>query len=129
LPRYWGIVCWDFEFRPDVDHRPAPVSATFLELRSGQRVELWGEFGSEPPFPTGPDWLWVTYHASAETGCHLMLGWAIPEVILDVEAEFRCSTTNTPMPAGKGLTGAMQAYGLRCDDPVPITHSSFCYPV
>jgi hypothetical protein len=119
LSRYRGVVFWDTEFRPDADLRPAPVCATFLELHSGRRVELWeGELGTEPPFPTGPDWLWVSYHASAETGCHLALGWPIPETILDLEAEFRCGTTNCVMPAGKGLPGAMQAYGLRWSETV-----------
>ena len=118
LSQYQGIVAWDFEFRPDADHRPSPVCATFVELRSGRRVELWGDehrerFGATPPFPVDHDWLWVSYHASAETGCHLLLGWPLPETILDLEAEFRCSTTNYHMPAGKGLPGAMQAYGLR----------------
>jgi DNA polymerase I len=113
LSQYRGIVAWDFEFRPDADLRPDPVCATFVELRSGRRVELWGQFGSEPPFPVDRDWLWVSYHASAETGCHLALGWEIPETILDLEAEFRCATTNIHMPAGRKLPGAMQAYGLR----------------
>jgi hypothetical protein len=51
LPQYTGIVMWDFEFRPDADHRQSPVCATFLELRSGKRVEMWGEFGAHPPLP------------------------------------------------------------------------------
>ena len=70
LPQYRGVVVWDFEYGPDEDHRPAPLCATFLELLTGQRVELWEEFGPRPPFPIDPDWLWVSYHASAETGCH-----------------------------------------------------------
>ena len=56
--------------------------------------------------------LFVAYHASAETGCHLALGWPLPEAILDLEAEFRCATTNVQMPCGKGLVGAMVAHGL-----------------
>ena len=116
LPQYTGIVFWDFEFRPDADHRQSPVCATFLELRSGRRVELWGDFGAQPPFPTTPDWLWVSYHASAETGCHLTIDWPIPETILDLEAEFRCETTNYPVEGGKSLPGAMREYGLSWSD-------------
>jgi hypothetical protein len=116
LPHYTGIVVWDFEFRPDADHRQSPVCGTFLELRSGERVELWGEFGPRPPFPTTGDWLWVSYHASAETHCHLALGWSIPETILDLEAEFRCATTNYTLEAGKGLPGAMCVHGLVWSD-------------
>jgi DNA polymerase-1 len=118
LPQYSGIVVWDFEFRPDADHRQSPVCATFLELHSGQRVELRGDFGARPPFPTRGDWLWVSYHASAETHCHIALGWPIPETILDLEAEFRCATTNYSMEAGKGLAGAMCAHGLSWSDTI-----------
>ena len=54
--------------RPDADQRPAPVCATFVELRSGGRVELWGDglraFGLSRRSRPGRDWLWVSYHAS-----------------------------------------------------------------
>jgi hypothetical protein len=106
----------DFEFRPDADHRQSPVCATFLELRSGKRIELWGDFGAHPPFSTAGDWLWVSYHASAETQCHRALGWPNPETILDLEAEFRCATTNYTVEGGKGLPGAMGAHGLLWSD-------------
>ena len=69
-------------------------------------------FGSAPPYPTDRGSLFIAYHASAETSCHLALGWALPEAILDLEAEFRCATTNVLMPCGKGLVGAMVAHGL-----------------
>ena len=116
LPQYTGIVMWDFEFRPDTNCRQSPVCATFFELRSGKRVELWDEFGAHPPFPTTGDWLWVSYHASAETQCHIANNWSIPETILDLEAEFRCSTTNYTVDAGKGLPGALCAHGLLWSD-------------
>ena len=113
LPQYRGIVVWDFEFRQDADHRPSPHSATFFELLTGRRVELEEHFGPRPPFPTDSDWLWVSYHASAETGCHLALGWPIPETVLDLETEFRCATTNYAVNGGKGLASAMAYHGLR----------------
>ena len=112
LPQYRGLVCWDFEFVEDSDGKPAPICATFTELRSGQRIEIWGDFPPHPPFPTDADWLWVSYHASAETGCHLALGWPIPATVLDLEAEFRCQTTNRVVEGGKNLPGAMRSYGL-----------------
>ena len=117
-PPYRGVVVWDFEYRPDEDYRPAPLSATFQELLTGQRIELWEEFGPRPPFPVDPDWLWVSYHASAETGCHLTLGWSIPATVLDLEAEFRCRTTNFTLESGKGLPGAMRAHGLSWSDAI-----------
>ena len=112
LPQYRGLVCWDFEYRPDVNGRPAPVCASFLEMRSGDRVQ-WreGEFRKEPPFSTGADMLWISYHASAETKCHRVLGWGIPENTLDLEAEFRMATTGVQIEGGKGLLGC--AIGAR----------------
>jgi hypothetical protein len=118
LPQYRGVVAWDFEYRPDANHHPAPVCATFLELRTGRRVELWEKFGPEPPFPTARDWLWVSYHASAETECHIALNWPVPETVLDLEAEFRCATTNYIVVGGKGLASAMQHYGLSWSDTI-----------
>ena len=113
LPQYRGLVYWDFEYRPDVNGRPAPVCASFLEMRSGDRVQ-WqeGEFRKEPPFATGADMLWISYHASAETGCHRVLGWPIPENTLDLEAEFRIATTGFQIEGGKGLLGCVTAHGL-----------------
>jgi DNA polymerase I len=120
--RYAGVVVWDFEYREDTNCRQLPVSATFLELKSGRRVELWEEFGAWPPFPTTRDWAWVSYHASAETKCHLVLNWAVPETILDLEAEFRCETTNRTVfdaankKPSKKLPEAMREYGLSWSD-------------
>ena len=55
--------------------RPRPVCAIAKELRSGQTWRLWrGEFPSKPPFPIGPDALFVAYYASAELGAFAL--WA-----------------------------------------------------
>src|SRR4051794_25160241 len=87
--------CVDFEYRSTPGNRPDPVCLVARELRSDRVVRLWRtDFGSAPPYPTGPASLFIAYHASAETTCHLALGWALPEAILDLEAEFRCATTN-----------------------------------
>ena len=49
---------------------PRPISGVFKELRTGQTWRVWrDEFGAEPPFPFGPDTLFVAYYASAEVGC------------------------------------------------------------
>jgi hypothetical protein len=117
LGQYRGLICWDFEYRPDADGNPVPVCASFLDLCSDRRVQLReDEFGKTSPFDTGRDMLWITYHASAETGCHLALGWPIPENVLDLEAEFRLDTTGffiKPAEGGKGLVGCVKAHGLK----------------
>ena len=72
----WAV---DFEFGAKAGENPEPVCLVAWELRSGRKLRLWrDEFGSAPPYPTGPDVLFVAYYASAEIGCHLALGWPVP---------------------------------------------------
>jgi hypothetical protein len=54
----------------------------------------------------------VAYYASAELGCHLALGWPMPQRILDLCAEFKCLTSGLVVPCGKDLLGAQAYYGL-----------------
>ena len=93
--------------------RPRPVCMVAKELRSGKIWRLWrGEFGPAPPFPIGPDALFVAYYASAELGCFRALGWPMPANILDLFTEFRDRTNGLPTPAGAGLLGALTYFGL-----------------
>jgi DNA polymerase I len=113
LGQYREIWTADFEYRQNPDFRPLPVCLTARELRTDRRVTLRaGEFDREPPYPTDPGSLFVSYHASAETTCHLALGWPVPKSVLDLEAEFRCTTTGYQVDGGKGIVGAAQAYGF-----------------
>ena len=65
---------FDFEFGADAGENPEPVRPVAWELRSGRRLRLWhDEFGTAPPYPTGPDSLFVAYYAAAEISCHLAL--------------------------------------------------------
>ena len=45
-------------------------------------------------------------------GCHLALGWPLPESVLDLFAEFRTHTNGTQLAAGSGLLGALALHGL-----------------
>jgi DNA polymerase-1 len=90
----WAV---DFEFGAKPGENPEPVCLVAWELRSGRKLRLWrDEFGCEPPYTTGPDVLFVAYYASAEIGCHLALGWPVPERVLDPFTEFRNHTTASP---------------------------------
>jgi len=110
---YREIWLADFEFMAGAGERPVPVCLCARELRSGREIRIWrDEFGPLPPYPTGVDSLFVAYMASAELGCHLALGWPMPERVLDLCAEFRCGTNGLTVPAGKGLIGALTAHGL-----------------
>jgi hypothetical protein len=56
--------------------------------------------------------LFVAYYASAEVGCHLALGWPVPERVLDLFTEFRNHTNGIPTDSGAGLLGALAYFGL-----------------
>jgi DNA polymerase-1 len=120
---YRAVVAADFEFEfgghviPEdagrSGERPRPVCMVAKELRTGREWRLWrGEFGPEPPFPIGPDALFVAYYASAELGCLRALGWPKPANILDLFVEFRDRTNGLETPAGAGLIGALTYFGL-----------------
>jgi len=114
-------VDFEFEFGGHVSleeagrsgERPRPVCCCAKELRSGHTWQLRrGEFGSCPPFPTGPDAVLVAYYASAEIGCFLACGWQPPTFILDLFAEFRAHTNGRSIPNGAGLLGALTYFGF-----------------
>ena len=123
LDAYPVIVVADFEFEfgghtsfgdaSRSGERPRPVCMVARELRSGQTWRLWrDEFGPLPPFPIGPDALFVAFYASAELGCFRALGWPKPASILDLFVEFRDRTNGLSTPAGAGLVGALTYFGL-----------------
>lgn len=107
------IWMFDFEFWTDTRGLPVPVCLVAWEMKSGRKVHLWhDEFGEVPPYPTDENALFVAYYASAELGCHLALGWPLPERVLDLYVEFRNLTNGLHTAAGNGLLGALTHYGL-----------------
>src|SRR5215475_10909879 len=113
LDAFREIVVADFEFAVTPGNRPDPVCLVAHELRSGRRFRIWqDQFGPVPPYATGQDVLFVAYYASAELGCYRVLGWAMPDRILDLFIEFRDSTNGLPTPAGASLLGALTYFGL-----------------
>ena len=107
------VVAVDFEFIATAGNRPVPVCLVAHELRRGRRFRVWqDQFGPAPPYATGTDVLFVAYYASAELGCCRVLGWPMPERILDLFTEFRARTNGLNTPAGSGLLGALAYFGL-----------------
>jgi hypothetical protein len=106
----WAL---DFEFGSESGDNPEPVCLVTWELRSSRKLRLWSdEFVAKAPYPTDQDVLFVAYYASAEIGCHLALGWPVPQRVLDLFAEFRNHTNGIPTVSGTGLLGALAHYGL-----------------
>jgi DNA polymerase-1 len=121
---YRAVVVADFEFEfgghdsfeaaSRSGERPRPVCMVAKDLISGQEWRLWrGEFDTVPPFPIGPDALFLAFYASAELGCFRALGWPRPANILDLFTEFRDLRNGLPTPSGGfGLIGALTYFGL-----------------
>jgi DNA polymerase-1 len=113
LEAFREVVVVDFEFTAIPGNQPIPVCLVAHELRSGRRFRIWqDQFGPAPPYATGPDVLFVAFYASAELGCYRVLGWPMPERILDLFVEFRARTNGLETPAGAGLLGALTYFGL-----------------
>ena len=113
LPPFGEIWAVDFEYDAKPGENPEPVCLVAWELRSGRKLRRWrDQFGTAPPYPTGSDVLFIAYYASAEIGCHLALGWPVPERVLDLFTEFRNHTNGIPTTSGAGLLGALAHYGL-----------------
>jgi hypothetical protein len=105
----------DFEFNGAPGDVVRPACLVAHELGSGRTLRLWAdEFlgRSVPPYATDAGSLFVAYYASAELGCHLALGWGLPDNVLDLFTEFRTLTNGSPLVAGSGLLGALTWHGL-----------------
>src|SRR3954447_4798312 len=92
LDAYREVWLVDFEFSAPPGERPAPVCLAAREFRTGRTLRLWQDdlrARREPPYPLGPDALFVAYPVPSGLGCHLALGWSRPARVLDLHAEFR----------------------------------------
>lgn len=115
LDRFEEIWLVDFEFNAPPGERPEPLCLVAREFRTNRLLRVWFEDWTEPaacPIRTDSDVLFVAYYASAEFGCFLQLGWTLPECVLDLYAEFRNTTNGLSTPCGRGLLGALTAFGL-----------------
>lgn len=110
--KYSAIYCVDFEFSAPAGERPNPICVVSRELKSGALTRTVLEATSRPPFEINCESLYIAYYASAELGCHLVLGWDIPVNIVDLYAEFRCLTNGQDLFCGSGLLGALTHFGL-----------------
>ena len=113
-----GVYLVDFEFHPSRGREgnpPVPVCMVVREWPSGRTSRYWQDdlkVMVAAPFPTGDKALCVAFYASAEMDCFDVLGWTLPEHVLDLFAEFRCLTNGLRLAHGSGLLGALMHFGL-----------------
>jgi hypothetical protein len=113
LNTFAEVVCLDFEFQAPPGEVPRPVCLVAKELRSGNLHRIWldgEEWPKEPSFAHGPSVLWAAYFGSAELGCYLVLGWPLPEWLVDLYVEFRVFTNG--FAVNNSLLGALQYFDL-----------------
>jgi len=111
---FQSVILADAEFAAAPGECSAPVCFVFHELNSGRTERIWltGDKPERPPFDMGKDTLFVAYFASAEIGCFLALYWQLPTNVLDLYAEFALLTSGLQPPCGRGLLGALAAFGI-----------------
>jgi DNA polymerase I len=118
LEQFREIVLVDCEFIPrDGERLERVVCVVAHLLKAGTTLRVWeDELGAAPPYPTGPDVLFVAYNAVAEVSCHLALGWPAPERVLDLYTEYLARINSfrdkgTDPPEAK-LISALSSFGL-----------------
>ena len=118
------VVC-DFEYEVTPGDLPNVLCmvAYILDenLRHARTIRLWrGDFGTAPPFDTGPDTLFVAYSAWAEMTCFDVLGWKHPVHVFDLHTAY-LAASNVLLPHNpdekkhkprKRLADACRAYGI-----------------
>lgn len=86
-----AIYVVDFEFYAPDGERPIPICVVSQEILSGKVTKKWLEGKEKPscPYTIEESDLFISYYASAEIGCNLVLGWGIPNQIIDLFTEHR----------------------------------------
>jgi hypothetical protein len=122
---FGSVVVCDFEYEiadGDLPNVLCMVAYVLDEnLRHVRSIRMWrGEFGSAPPFDTGPDTLFVAYSAWAEMTCFMALGWRFPVHIFDLHTAYLAASNILPphnpdevrKKPRKRLSDACRAYGI-----------------
>ncbi len=104
----------DFEFISTDGEKPRPICFCGTEANSNKTIKIWLDGVENPTVPINfkdTSITYVAYYAVAEMSCHLVLGWEIPENIIDLYCEWR-TLTNDGMKQANGLLNACQHFGI-----------------
>jgi hypothetical protein len=92
-----------------------------MEWRTGECYRLWTDellALREPPWPHGPDTLFVAYNCTAELGCFMALHWPLPVHVLDLLIEYRqFANGRIYKEESRELIQVMARHGLALKDP------------
>jgi DNA polymerase I len=119
-PAFDEIWFHDFEFRTNAGNLPEPVCLVAIEWFSGREIRLWEDdlrARRTAPYRCDRRVLCVSYVATAELVCHLVLGWELPTAVLDLYLEFCRLSNGRRRPNGKGLLGALTYFEIAGIDP------------
>lgn len=106
----WCIVA-AVNTRPGERIEPTAIAAMDLAAAAEIQIGIPKLLGvRRPPYPTGPQTLIVTIDAYLLTGCHLALGWRMPERIIDLMVECRNERQSSRAMVG-GFSGVLAAVG------------------
>jgi len=107
------IIVVDTEYSTPTGERPVPICAVAKNLGTGNEtwVWLWGRKVEAPSFPA--DAIFVCYSAPAEMAIQEIMGWPLPQNVIDLYAEYRVKTNGHPhKPSKNGLIDACNFYGI-----------------
>jgi DNA polymerase-1 len=118
MPVYESVQSVDFEYYSKTGGNPTPVCMVSHDLISGKIHRVWLHQDEEgDPIPSCPisvdyNTLYLTYSAGAEVGCHITLGWPIPERVVDTMVEFRVITNGIPGLEKPKILDACKFFGV-----------------
>ena len=106
----------DFEYSQPTNHLPSPHCMVARELHTDRLLKVWlgDNPPARPPFDVS-NCVYVAYNAVAEALCHLVLGWPLPSLVVDLYAEFRNLVADRRKELGVerlSLLAALQAFDL-----------------
>jgi hypothetical protein len=111
---YREVWCVDTEYGRTSAGLPDPRALVAHEVHSGQTISVFEDdlrVMSAPPYPTDPGVLFCCYHAPAEVGFHLSMGWEVPARILDLCAEYKALLSGFPDKRHR-LLDALEHFGI-----------------
>jgi hypothetical protein len=98
---------------------PEPVALAAIEILGNDIIEVASPrllALKRPPYPTGQDTLLITVDAHVLAGVHQVLGWRMPERLIDLLIEHRNAINGHSGARVGGLVGALLSYGRPASD-------------